>query len=151
MDSNKIPSWILPTSYLIIIGIMAFSFFTLYIIPYKRTISVPIIIYQPKNEDIYGEIQMQDICDLHLNNIVNIKIESKLEKHYYQANITNINYNQDLNCYFVYVGFPKSKSLNTSLISNIPLQGDAEIMIENSNMLYYLLNYIKNVSTQHRK
>lgn len=150
MASNKIPSWILPTSYLIIIGIMAFSFFTLYIIPYKRTISVPIIIYQPKNEHIYGEIQLQDICNLHLNNIVNIKIESKFEKHYYQANVTNINYNQDLNCYFVYVGFPKSKGLNTSLISNIPLQGDAEIMIENSNMLYYLLNYI-NVSTQRRK
>lgn len=150
MDSDKIPSWIVPASYLIIAGIMVLSITILSIIPYKKVLSVPITIYQVENDSdkenyMYGEILLANFYNLHIGDIVNVKIEAELEKHYYQANINEINYNQELNCYCVFVKFPTSENINAYLVFENTVQGDSEIIIKSSSLLYYLLNCIKDI------
>lgn len=75
--SKKIPYWVLPISYLILITMLVLSLFILNIIPYERSISHTMMLYKDVNQyygcnSAYGEVIVSDMTGIDIGNIVRI-------------------------------------------------------------------------------
>ncbi|MCD8288096.1 MAG: hypothetical protein LUC18_04570 [Porphyromonadaceae bacterium] len=150
--SGEIPAWILPISYIVITAVLGLSVLILHIIPHDRSLSGSIDVHFTGDSLSaitmpYGEMILPDNGIPKVGSAVNVSLRTERESRiYYSARIDSVYYDSTLDSHVAIVAIPDSGIIDISDSHDTStLKGEAEVVLENDNMLAFVWNRIRNL------